>query len=170
MLGRFLILKLMKTAILGFGNPVRSDDAIGVEVVKSLEKYVTENDPVTLFDMGTSAFEVLFKLKGHDRIIMVDAVINSGHEVGSIFKVPAMELAAEPEEDPMVFLHSMKWDQALSYARKIMRDEFPTDIEVYLIAIEDTRLEVQLSDVVREAGEKVVQKILEDVKLSASPL
>ena len=71
MLGRFLILKLMKTAILGFGNPVRSDDAIGVEVVKSLEKYVTENDPVTLFDMGTSAFEVLFKLKGHDRIIMV---------------------------------------------------------------------------------------------------
>jgi hypothetical protein len=64
----------------------------------------------------------------------------------------------------------MKWDQALSYARKIMRDEFPTDIEVYLIAIEDTRLEVQLSDVVREAGEKVVQKILEDVKLSANPL
>ncbi|MEK9560171.1 MAG: hypothetical protein VW010_05595, partial [Flavobacteriaceae bacterium] len=98
------------------------------------------------------------------------AVINSGHEVGSTFKVPAMELAAEPEEDPMVFLHSMKWDQALSYARKIMRDEFPTDIEVYLIAIEDTRLEVQLSDVVREAGEKVVQKILEDVKLSANPL
>ena len=170
MLGRFLILKLMKTAILGFGNPVRSDDAIGVEVVKSLEKYVTENDPVTLFDMGTSAFEVLFKLKGHDRIIMVDAVINSGHEVGSTFKVPALGLAAEREEDPMVFLHSMKWDQALSYARKIMRDEFPTDIEVYLIAIEDTRLEVQLSDVVREAGEKVVQKILEDVKLSANPL
>ena len=48
MLGRFLILKLMKTAILGFGNPVRSDDAIGVEVVKSLEKYVTENDPELL--------------------------------------------------------------------------------------------------------------------------
>ena len=44
MLGRFLILNLMKTAILGFGNPVRSDDAIGVEVVKSLEK-LHQNDP-----------------------------------------------------------------------------------------------------------------------------
>lgn len=168
MLGRFLILKVMKTAILGFGNPVRSDDAIGVEVIKSLEKHLTNDEDVTLFDMGTSAFEVLFKLKGHDKIIMVDAVINSGHEVGSVFKVPAMELASEPEEDPMVFLHSMKWDQALSYARKIMREEFPTDIEVYLIAVEDTRLEIQLSDSVKEAGEKVVQKILEDVRRSAN--
>lgn len=158
----------MKTAILGFGNPVRSDDAIGVEVIKSLEKHLTNDEDVTLFDMGTSAFEVLFKLKGHDKIIMVDAVINSGHEVGSVFKVPAMELASEPEEDPMVFLHSMKWDQALSYARKIMREEFPTDIEVYLIAVEDTRLEIQLSDSVKEAGEKVVQKILEDVRRSAN--
>ena len=158
----------MKTAILGFGNPVRSDDAIGVEVIKSLEKHLNNDEDVTLFDMGTSAFEVLFKLKGHDKIIMVDAVINSGHEVGSVFKVPAMELAAEPEEDPMVFLHSMKWDQALSYARKIMREEFPTDIEVYLIAVEDTRLEIQLSDSVKEAGEKVVQKILEDVRRSTN--
>lgn len=158
----------MKTAILGFGNPVRSDDAIGVEVIKSLEKHLTNDEDVTLFDMGTSAFEVLFKLKGHDKIIMVDAVINSGHEVGSVFKVPAMELASEPEEDPMVFLHSMKWDQALSYARKIMREEFPTDIEVYLIAVEDTRLEIQLSDSVKEAGEKVVQKILEDVRRSTN--
>jgi len=158
----------MKTAILGFGNPVRSDDAIGVEVIKSLEKHLTNDEDVTLFDMGTSAFEVLFKLKGHDKIIMVDAVINSGHEVGSVFKVPAMELASEPEEDPMVFLHSMKWDQALSYARKIMREEFPTDIEVYLIAVEDTRLEIQLSDSVKEAGERVVQKILEDVRRSTN--
>lgn len=158
----------MKTAILGFGNPVRSDDAIGVEVIKSLEKHLNNDEDVTLFDMGTSAFEVLFKLKGHDKIIMVDAVINSGHEVGSVFKVPAMELAAEPEEDPMVFLHSMKWDQALSYARKIMREEFPTDIEVYLIAVEDTRLEIQLSESVKQAGEKVVQKILEDVGRSTN--
>jgi len=168
LLGRFLILRVMKTAILGFGNPVRSDDAIGVEVIKSLEKHLTNDEDVTLFDMGTSAFEVLFKLKGHDKIIMVDAVINSGHEVGSVFKVPAMELASEPEEDPMVFLHSMKWDQALSYARKIMREEFPTDIEVYLIAVEDTRLEIQLSDSVKEAGERVVQKILEDVRRSTN--
>ncbi|MGB0182939.1 MAG: hydrogenase maturation protease [Schleiferiaceae bacterium] len=154
----------MKTAILGFGNPVRSDDAIGVEVIKSLEGRFADRDDVTLFDMGTSAFEVLFKLNGHDRIIMVDAVINSGHEVGALFKVPAMELAAEPKEDPMVFLHSMKWDQALSYARKIMRDDFPSDIDVYLIAIENTRLEVQLSEVVKAAGDKVVEKIIEDVE------
>ncbi len=150
---------------MGFGNPVRSDDAVGIYVIEQLQKRLGENEAVSIFDMGTAAFEVLFGLKGHDRIILVDAVVNSGEPVGSLFKVPAEEVLQAPEEDPMVFLHSMKWNQALSYAKKILQDEYPDDIQVYLIAIEDIRMEVQLSQEVQEAGDKVVEHVLDDLKM-----
>ncbi|NRB60739.1 MAG: hydrogenase maturation protease [Winogradskyella sp.] len=153
----------MKTAIMGFGNPVRSDDGIGMYVIEELKKNIGESDHINIFDMGTAAFEVLFGLKGHNKIILVDAVVNSNEPVGTLFKVPAEEVLRAPQDDPLVFLHGMKWDQALSYAKKILHDEYPEDIQVYLIAIENTKLEVDLSQPAKEAGDKVVQHILEDL-------
>jgi hydrogenase maturation protease len=152
-----------KTAIMGFGNPVRSDDAVGCYVIEQLQKRGLESDNVTLLDMGTGAFEVLFKLQGHQRIIIVDAVINTGDAVGTLYKVPAEEIASAIIDDPMVFLHSIKWDQALSYAKKILREDYPQDISVYLIAVDNTRLEIELSDEVKAAGDKVVNYILEEL-------
>lgn len=153
----------MKIAIMGFGNPVRSDDAIGIYVIEKLRQSLEEYDDVSIFDMGTAAFEVLFRLKGHDKIILVDAALNTDEPVGTLFKLPADEVLRAPQDDPMVFLHGMKWDQALSYAKKILQDEYPADIQVYLIAIENTRLEVELSEPVKKAGDKVVDYILEDL-------
>ena len=155
----------MRTAIMGFGNPVRSDDAIGIYVIEQLKGILSENEDISIFDMGTSAFEVLFGLQGHQRIILVDAVVNSNEPVGTLFKVPAEEVLAAPEDNPLVFLHSIKWNQALSYAKKILREEYPEDIQVYLIAIENTKLEIELSDLVKDAGDKVVQHILEDLNI-----
>ncbi|WP_336067423.1 hydrogenase maturation protease [Mesoflavibacter sp. CH_XMU1404-2] len=158
----------MKTAIMGFGNPVRSDDAIGIYVIEEIQKHIKDTDNISVFDMGTAAFEVLFGLKGHNKIIIVDAVINTNEPNGTLFKVPAEEVLRAPEEDPMVFLHGMKWDQALSYAKKIMQDEYPKDITVYLIAVENTRLEVELSQPVKEAGDKVVNLILKELEIAVN--
>jgi len=151
---------------MGFGNPVRSDDAIGIYVIEQLKEKLHKSEDISIFDMGTAAFEVLFGLKGHDKIILVDGVLNSNEPVGTLFKVPAEEVMKAPQDDPLVFLHGMKWDQALSYTKKILQDEYPEDIQVYLVAIENTKLEIDMSDVVKVAGDKVVQHILEDLNLS----
>ena len=148
---------------MGFGNPVRSDDGIGCYVIDELKKTIDSGD-ITILDMGTSAFEVLYQLQGHSKILIVDAVINTGEPPGTLYKVPAREVMKTPEEDPMVFLHSLKWDQALSYAKKILQDQYPEDIQVYLISVDNTRLEVDLSPEVKEAGDKVVRLMLEELK------
>ena len=150
----------MTTAILGFGNPVRSDDGVGCYVIDRLRAVLGPVEGVTLFDMGTSAFEVLFQLQGHSRILIVDGVVNTGEMPGTLYKLPAEAVEAAIQDDPMVFLHSLKWDQALSYARKILRDEYPTDVQVYLIAVDNTRLDVGLSEPVRQAGDKVIGLIM----------
>lgn len=160
-----------KTAIMGFGNPCRSDDGVAIYVIDELRKLINEDqENITLFDMGTSAFEVLFQLQGHSRIIIVDAVINTGEVPGTLYKLPASEINAQIQDDPMVFLHSLKWDQALSYAKKILRDDYPNDIEVYLIAVDNTRLDVQLSEVVKNAGDKVVDLLKNELFLAPMTL
>lgn len=158
----------MKTAIMGFGNPVRSDDAVGIYVIEQLREKLPKTEDISIFDMGTSAFEVLFGLKGHGKIILVDGVLNSNEPVGTLFKLPVEQVMKAPQDDPLVFLHGMKWDQALSYTKKILQKEYPDDIQVYLVAIENTKLEVDMSDAVKEAGDKVVQHILEDLSQSVS--
>lgn len=156
--------KQKQTAILGFGNPVRADDGVGIYVIDQLKKKLDVGDYIQLFDMGTSAFEVLFQLKGNDRIILVDAVINSNEPVGTVFKLPASEIEAQIQDDPMVFLHGLKWDQALSYAKKMLPNDYPEEIEVYLIAIDSTRFNVGMSDVAKQGGDKVVQLLLDELQ------
>lgn len=157
------------TAILGFGNPVRSDDGVGCMVIDELKKRLGETpDGISLIDMGTSAFEVLFQLKGHERIILVDGVINTGEPDGTLYRLPASAVNASIQEDPMVFLHSLKWDQALSYAKKILGAEYPDDISVYLISVSNTRLDLGISDAVQQAGKKVTDLILEELRLIAA--
>lgn len=158
------IKKKSKTAIMGFGNPCRSDDGIGIYVVDELKNtWPIDDENVSILDMGTGAFEVLFKLKGHNKIILVDAVINTNEPIGTIYKVPASEITAAPKDHPMIFLHSIKWDQALSYAKKILQDEYPDDITVYLIAIDNTKLEMQINEVVKNSGDKVINLIKQDL-------
>jgi hydrogenase maturation protease len=151
------------TAIMGFGNPVRSDDGVGVYVAQELIKEMEGNDKVKVLDMGTSAFEVLFQLRGCEKIILVDAVVNLGQPAGTVFCMPADKVKAAIQEDPLVFLHAMKWDQALSYARKILREDFPDDIIVYLIAVNDTTMKDQMSTKATEAAQKVIGLIKDEV-------
>ena len=153
-----------KTAVLGFGNPVRADDGVGIYVIEQLKKQIGNSKNVSIFDMGTSAFEVLFKLKGHDRIILIDAVINTDEPVGTIYKLPASEVEGQIEDDPMVFLHSLKWNQALSYAKKMLQDEYPDEIDVYLIAIDNTRFNVGMTEEAIKGGDKIVNLLSEELK------
>ncbi|MEM6629237.1 MAG: hydrogenase maturation protease [Bacteroidota bacterium] len=150
-------------SILGFGNPVREDDGIGIYVVEELKKRLKAPN-IEILDMGTSAFEVLFKLKGRDRLILVDAVINSEQPVGTLFKLSASDIQSHIQEDPLVFLHSLKWDQALSYAQKIFPEEMPGQIDVYLVAIEATRFNTEMTQAAQEGGDQLVEKILADVQ------
>lgn len=153
-----------KIAILGFGNPVREDDGVGIYVIEQLKKKLGDTENIDIHDMGTSAFEVLFQLRGREKIILVDAVMNSEEPVGTVFRLPASEIDAQIQDDPMVFLHSLKWDQALSYAKKMLVDDYPEDIEVYLIAIESTGFNLGMNEPARKGGDKAIEFIMEALK------
>ena len=96
-------------------------------------------------------------------------VINTGEPDGTLYHLPASEVNAAVQDDPMVFLHSLKWDQALSYAKKILQDEYPDDIGVYLLSVTNTKLAIGMSDPVREAGDRLVSIIADRLGIALQP-
>ena len=116
---------------------------------------------VQIFDAGTDGMSVMFKARGSDSLIIIDAG-NTGSEPGAVFEVPGHELEGKP---PGSFnLHDFRWDHALYSGRQIFKDEFPTDVTVYLIEAKSLELGLELSDIAQKSAGIVADKIAKRIE------
>ncbi len=145
-------------SVIGCGNPNREDDGAGVYVAQALlEWQAREKFPeVSIYDAGTAGMDIMFKARGSDALIIIDANLSQS-EPGSLFIVPGEELANIPE--PSYNLHDFRWDNALYAGKKIYQDDFPDDVTVYLIEAASVELGIGLSDAVKATADKVIDKI-----------
>jgi len=100
--------------VLGIGNTVMSDDGVGVKVVQSLQEQYRFPDHVELLDGGTLGLDLLPKLEGISRLIIVDAV-ETGSAPGTCVRLSGDELpiALETKLSP----HQMGLKDLLAVAR-----------------------------------------------------
>ena len=68
----------MKLGVIGLGNPLRGDDAIGIVIIEELKKYKFDND-IELIDGGEGGFNILHHLQRFTKVLIVDAVDFGGN-------------------------------------------------------------------------------------------
>lgn len=117
--------------VIGCGNVLRGDDAAGPVLVRRLWERGALGDGVQLADGGTSGMDVAFKMRDADRVIVVDAA-RTGAEPGTIYRVPAAELAEVPPISGFGS-HDFRWDHAIAVGRWLLGERMPDDVAVYLI-------------------------------------
>jgi hydrogenase maturation protease len=139
-------------AVIGCGNLNRSDDGVGIEVVRALKAM----DGLKLLDAGTDGMAVMFGARGCATLIVIDSC-STGSEPGSIFEVPGGELAQVHEAS--INLHGFRWDNALFAGKKIFREQFPSDVVVLLIEGRSFELNIGLCPEVAEARDKVTARV-----------
>ncbi len=147
------------TLIVGCGNLLRGDDGVGPILVRHLwERGVP--DGVRLVDGGTAGMDAAFQMRGAARVIIVDAS-RTGAPPGTLYRVPGAELENLP---PLEGLHShaFRWDHALAFAHWLLKDEYPTDVTVYLIEAAQVDPGADLSAPVRAAMAEVADLITRD--------
>ena len=151
--------------IIGCGNPNRSDDGAGVEVVRRLAALLgdTYAGRVRICDAGTDGMGVMFKARGATSLILVDAC-RSGSEPGAVFEVPGQELEGAPP--PSLNLHDFRWDHALYAGRRIFKSNFPTDVMVYLIESQVLTPGLGLSPPVEKATALVLKSLQRRIALA----
>ena len=148
-----------ETVLIGCGNLLRGDDAAGPMTIRQLWARWGESVPtgIRVVDGGTAGMDVAFQMRGARRVLIVDACL-TGEEPGTLYRVPGAEVENVPPVDGMN-LHAFRWDHALAFARWLLKDDYPTDITVYLIEAAQTDFGAPLSPAVSDAVDALAERL-----------
>ncbi len=85
----------MRILVLGVGNILLTDEAIGVRIVEALEQRYILPDYVEILDGGTAGMELLGDMANRDHLIIVDAIVSKKNAPGTMMilrdeEVPAL--------------------------------------------------------------------------------
>lgn len=141
--------------VLGIGNLVMCDDGVGVRVVQELQKRYRFPPHVEIMDGGTLGLDILPKLEGIERLLVVDAV-ETGGEPGTLVRLLGEELpiALQTKVSP----HQMGLKDLLAVAELL--GHVPQ--EMVLVGIQPACIEMgdKLSHNVEVQLDKMVNNIL----------
>jgi hydrogenase maturation protease len=80
-----------RTLVLALGNPIRSDDGVGIAALRCLEEDPRVPEVVELVEGGTKGLELVAYISGMSRLLVLDAV-EVGAAAGTIVCIRGAEL------------------------------------------------------------------------------
>lgn len=99
--------------ILGIGNPLMTDEGVGVRIAELLMGGYELPDGVEVVDAGTMGLGIINLFRDRDLVVVVDAVDNTGHEPGTVVIMTPEQLAPA---QVMHSLHDMRFANVLEAA------------------------------------------------------
>jgi len=145
-----------RLAVLGIGNPIRGDDAVGMEILKALRRKVPENVRLFECEMVPENFLSEIEMFNPSHVLMIDAA-HFEAEAGEARLIP-------PEKIPGTALstHAMP----LSLFAEILRENLK--VKVVLLGVQPEKVEFgeDLTPRLREASKEIagiVRKALEEM-------
>ncbi len=153
----------MKTLVLGLGNPILTDDGVGIEVVRALKPRV--DDPqVTLHESSLGGLNLLDILVGYDRAIIVDAIQTRDGTTGDVYHLSSDDF------EPCLHVscaHDVDFATALELGRKIGL-RLPRDITIVAVEVQDvTTFGEKCTPVVQVAISTAVDMVLQELESAA---
>lgn len=141
--------------VLGIGNPLGSDDAIGTYVARKLTEKLKESgrQDITAIDAGPAPenYTSVIRQKRPEHLILVDAA-DMGLSAGSIRR-----LSADRIKNVAFSTHSMPLSALVSYVQEFCG-------QVYIIGVQPAQTTTgdKLSATVQKSGDRIVGMILDD--------
>jgi len=122
----------MKTLILGLGNPILSDDSVGLRVARELANRFNQPD-VTVMETSVAGLDFLDLLVGYDRAIIIDAIQTKEGKVGQVYRFePEVFDATRHASTP----HDVNFATALELGHRLGLD-LPQRITIFAIEVQN---------------------------------
>ena len=119
------------TLVLGLGNPILTDDGVGIHVVRAVAAR-GRCDDVTLAEASVGGLRLLDTLTGYERVILVDAIQTPDGRAGQVYLLHPNDLRASLHSGST---HDLSLPGALTLGRQLGL-VLPTDEAVTIVAIE----------------------------------
>jgi len=148
-----------KIAVLGLGNLMRRDDAVGMLAIERLRMHPRLGRDVSIVEGGTLGLDLLYPLNGVTHLLALDAV-DAGAEPGSLLRFEGDELARLPAARSV---HLLGFADLLAAMR--LTDSLPREVVVLGVQPEviawgtalSARVEVRLPHLVDAAIAQIAQ-------------
>jgi len=144
-----------KLLFLGLGNPILSDDAVGIRVVDKIKSIMGDSNGIDFVTGSMAGLRILDVIQGYDELVIVDA-IEKGGEPGTLYKIPIEDLESTLH---LTSLHSINLVTAIELGRK-MSLKIPKRISIYGIEVKDV---VKFSEKMTPEVEGSIPKNAEEI-------
>ena len=149
----------MKTLVLGIGNPILSDDGVGIRVAHEVVKKL--DDPqITVAETSAAGLSLLDSIVGYDKVIIIDAIQTEEGKAGQIYRMEPEDFSfAKHISSP----HQVNLVTALELG-KVLGLTMPHEISIFAVEAKDI---ASFSEVctpeVESAIPEVVRIVLEEL-------
>ncbi|HAE5447301.1 TPA_asm: HyaD/HybD family hydrogenase maturation endopeptidase [Salmonella enterica subsp. enterica serovar Derby] len=142
----------MRILVLGVGNILLTDEAIGVRIVEALEQRYTLPDFVEILDGGTAGMELLGDMANRDHLIIADAIVSKKNAPGTI-------MVLRDDEVPALFTNKISPHHDVLSALRFT-GEFPKKLTLVGVIPQSLEPHIGLTPTVEAMIEPALEQVL----------
>ncbi|MBC8335552.1 MAG: hydrogenase maturation protease [Anaerolineales bacterium] len=157
----------MKTLVVGLGNPILTDDGVGVKVAYAVEEELGPNIPenITVTEASVGGLRLMELMIGYDRVILIDAIMTSnGHDYGHIHELSLEDLRQITPTEHSASAHDTSLITALD-AGVHLGLHMPKEFEIIAVEVENVMdFSEDPTPAVAAAIPKVTEMVLDSLR------
>ena len=155
----------MNSLILGMGNTLLSDDAIGIIIKRYLERILKDVCRTDFRETSWGGFRIIDLLRGYDFVIVIDSIKTGKSPAGYIHHLNLNDLLPTLRLNSY---HDINFITAIKLA-ETYNEKMPENIEILAIEVDNTniiqeQLSKEISDSIYSCSLEII-KILENKNL-----
>jgi len=149
----------VKTLVLGLGNPILSDDGVGIWVARALEGRLDQPE-ITVMETSMAGLNLLDMLISYDKAIIIDAIKTREGKAGQVYR---LEAGAFDATRHAATPHDVNFATALELGNKLGL-ALPQQITIFAIEVEDvTTFSEECTPEVERAIPICVEKVIQEL-------
>lgn len=153
-----------KTLVLGLGNPILSDDGVGVRVAEAVRAQLPPDSPVEVSEACVGGLRLMERVVGYERVILIDAFYPGRGEPGRVQRLTLTELEALSPTQHSASAHDTSLITALDLGHR-MGLPLPDDWVIYAIEVVNILdFGEQLTPAVEQAVPGVTTEVLKELE------
>jgi hydrogenase maturation protease len=151
---------VVRVLVLGVGNPILSDDGVGIHVARELRQRRLPG--VYVEELAASGLELLDVVLDYDKIIIVDAIQTTGGIPGDIYVLEEKDFEKSVHGSSP---HGVNIATALALGRKVVPERMPKVVVFIAVEAEDLiNVDEQLTPRVQAALPRIIKRVEDEVK------
>ena len=145
-----------KTLVIGLGNPLVSDDSVGLRVAERLKPLLADREDIDVTEDYWGGLRLMERMIGYRRAVVIDAIC-TGAAPGTIHHLSTRSIATQKSASA----HDVNLPTALAFGRRA-GVRLPADEEILLIGIEAEDL-VNFNDQCTPAVAAAIPRAVQEV-------